>query len=70
MAADTAAANISQIGGCVLRRPRRAALLPSEDCPSFEALGLGLDVRVVDEGLAMIFDVGRRCNLGKLGGGL
>jgi hypothetical protein len=53
MAAETTAANISQIGGCVLRRPRRAALLPSVDCPSFEALGLGLDVTVVEEGLAI-----------------
>jgi len=48
------AAKMSQMGGGALRRPRRAAPLPSDDCPSFEAGGLeDLEEVVVDEGLAM-----------------
>jgi hypothetical protein len=51
--ADAAAAKISQIGGGALRRPRRAAPLPSDDVPSFDdADWEGLDT-VVDEGLAI-----------------
>jgi hypothetical protein len=53
MAADATAAKISQIGACGLRRPRRPAPLPSDDGPSFDDEGVGLEVRVVDEGLAM-----------------
>jgi hypothetical protein len=48
MAAEASAAKISQTGGGALRLPRRAAPLPSEDCPNFEAPGLE-DVRIEEE---------------------
>jgi hypothetical protein len=52
--ADATAAKISQIGGGALRRPRRAAPLPREDCPSLDGGDLDDLDRVVDEGLAMM----------------
>jgi len=54
MAAEAIAAKINQIGSGALRRPRRAAPLPRDDCPSFEAAGLE-DVHIEEEGdFAMI----------------
>jgi hypothetical protein len=57
--ADAAAAKMSQNGGGAFRRPRRAAPLPSDDGPSFDACpgrdrGLDdLEEEVVDESLAI-----------------
>jgi hypothetical protein len=48
MAADMVPAKISQIGGGLLRRPRRAAPLPSEPWPNVEAADLE-DVRREEE---------------------
>jgi len=54
MAAEASAAKISQIGGGALRRPRRAAPLPKDDCPNFEAPGFNeLRIADVEEDLAM-----------------
>jgi len=47
------AVKISQMGAGALRRPRRAAPLPSDDGPSLEDGELEDLDRVVDEGLAM-----------------
>jgi hypothetical protein len=48
MRADATAAKINQIGGGALRRPRRAAPLPSDDWPRPEDVGLE-DVRIEEE---------------------
>jgi len=51
---DAAAAKISQIGAGALRRPLRAAPLPSDDWPSFEdGVFDDLEVVVVDEDRAI-----------------
>jgi hypothetical protein len=54
MAAEASAEKISQIGGGALRRPRRAAPLPKDDWPNFEAAGFSeLRIEEVEEDLAI-----------------